>query len=186
MLLSWGFYPSTRQTDWAFNQHVHALPALPFGAVVTAAVQLLQQQAGSSGGDGQPVIDANLQGRLLAVVGSIPLQLPPELLLLQAAGSAAAAAAAAETSYVRYAHAAAVALKYGLREDVLQPLAAAAAGDEEVSPIAAERFKAPSTQQRELAQVKTRCIILCIFLEVFVWGGWCCKTASGCACDVHY
>jgi hypothetical protein len=164
VLLSWGFYPSTRLTDWAFNQHVHALPALPFEAVVTAAVQLLQQQqanssnTGSSSSDaGQhvPVLDANLQGRLMAVVKSIPLQLPPELLLLQAAGSAAAADAAAETSYVPYAHAAAVALKYGLREDVLQPLdqAAAAAVGGEVSPIAAERFKAPSTQQRELAQV---------------------------------
>jgi hypothetical protein len=162
VLLSWGFYPSTRLTDWAFNQHVHALPALPFEAVVTAAVQLLQQQqanssnSSSSGDEGQLVgLDANLQGRLMAVVGSIPLQLPPELLLLQAAGSAAAADAAAETSYVPYAHAAAVALKYGLREDVLQPLeqAAAAAAGAEVSPIAAERFKAPSTQQRELAQV---------------------------------
>jgi hypothetical protein len=162
VLLSWGFYPSTRPTDWAFNQHVHALPALPFDAVVTAAVTLLlakSSSSSSSGVDGQQVLDANMQGRLLAVVGSLPLQLPPELLLLQAAGSAAAAAAAAETSYVPYAHAAAVALKYGLNEDALQPLevaaAAAAAGDGEVSPIAAERFKAPSPQQRELAQVRT-------------------------------
>lgn len=45
MLLSWGFYPPTRSTDWAFNQHVHALPPLPYDALVAAAAQLLQAAA---------------------------------------------------------------------------------------------------------------------------------------------
>jgi hypothetical protein len=161
MLLSWGFYPATRPTDWAFNQHVHALPPLPYDALVAAAAQLLLLQAtdnNSSNGssDGKQLLEAAMQGRLLAVVGSLPLQLPPELLLLQAAGSAAAAAAAADTSYVPYAHAAAVALKYGLRENVLEPLEAAD-GNTEVPAIAAERFKVPSSQQRELAQVRCCC-----------------------------
>jgi hypothetical protein len=173
MLLSWGFYPDTRPTDWAFNQYVHALPPLPYDALVAAAAQLLRHadddSSSSSNGsnDGtRQQLDAAVQGRLLAVIGSLPLQLPPQLLLLQAAGSAAAAAAAAETSYVPYAHAAAVALKYGLREDVVEPLeaaAAAASGDDyEVSAIAAERFKPPSSQQRELAQVRRcRCCCCC-------------------------